>query len=317
MRDEVELFGGPEAIFGCRHVAADGEALPAGVVVCSSVGPDAPASYGAEARLGRALARAGVATQRFHYRGTGASDGAPADLSFPGMVVDARAALDRLRTSLGSSAAIGIVGVRLGTLVAARLAASLDGAPVVLWSPVADARHVLEAAARARAGQHPVLDRGPAPDIAVGFDAELDPWPAGSGPARHLDRDVDRDVDLDLFDLPLAAELIDGVVVGSLVDELRACSGDVLLVQTTAGPAATGRARSLVEQCRARGLAVDAATLTHHHEQDDGVPTPIDDAGPLVDHTASWLVARLSAAPSTTAGSSAAPTSAGGGEATP
>ena len=311
MRDEVELFGGPEAIFGCRHVAADGEALPAGVVVCSSVGPDAPASYGAEARLGRALARAGVATQRFHYRGTGASDGAPADLSFPGMIADARTALDRLRTSLGSSVAIGVVGVRLGTLVAARLAASLDGAPVVLWSPVADARHVLEAAARARAGQHPVLDRGPAPDIAAGFDAELDAWPAGGGAVHHPGSD------LDLFDLPLAADLIDGVVVGTLVDELRACSGDVLLVQTTAGPAATGRARSLVEQCRARGLAVDAATLTHHHEQDDGVPTPIDDAGPLVDHTASWLVARLSAATPPAARSAAAPTPAGGGEATP
>ncbi len=283
MRDEVELFGGPEAIFGCRHAAADARnRMSAGVVVCSSVGPDAAASYGAEARLGRALARAGVTVQRFHYRGTGASDGAPEDLSFPGMVADARAALERLRTAARLPVVVGVVGVRLGALVAARLAASLDRAPVALWSPVADARPVLEAAARARAAQHPVLDRGPAPRSGGELDAGVDVWPADGGAGR----------DLDLFDLPLAADLVDGVVVGSLPDELRSGSGEVLLVQTTAGRAATERARSLDEQCRARGLPVEVATVPRH-EEDDGVPTPIDDAGPLVDLTASWLAARL------------------------
>ena len=311
MREEVELFGGPEAIFGCRHLAAEAHGgAPAGVVVCSSVGPDAAASYGAEARLGRALARAGIAAQRFHYRGTGASAGVPQELSFPAMVADARAALDRLRTSIGSSAVVGVVGVRLGALVAARLAASLDGAPVALWSPASDARHVLEAAARARAAHHPVLDRGPVPEVSPGFDAGPDGWTAGAVAAR------DGDLNLDLFDLPLAADLIDGVVVGSLLDELRPCSGEVLLVQTTAGHVATGRARSLVDQCRARGLQVEAATLPRHDEE-DGVRTPIDDAGPLVDHTVSWLAARLSAAAAPDAGSPAEPSPAAGREATP
>jgi hypothetical protein len=275
--DEVELFGGPEAIFGCRHVgAAPGEettgGVTAGVVVCSSVGPDAAASYGAEARLGRALAGAGVAVQRFHYRGTGASDGAPDELSFSAMVDDARAALARLRTCV-RPAAVAFVGVRLGALVAARLASSVDGAPVALWSPVADVRQVLEAAARARAAHHPVLDV----------------WPSDPGVTEP-----------DLFDLPLAAELIDGAVVGSLPDELSGHTGEVLMVQTAAGPAATERARALVERCRAAGLRVDSATVPRH--EDDGVATPSADAGPLVEQTASWLVARLTAA---TAGPSA------------
>ena len=278
--DEVELFGGPEAIFGCRHVAAGpagggdvadavgvGTGVTAGVVVCSSVGPDAAASYGAEARLGRALAGAGVAVQRFHYRGTGASDGAPDELSFPAMVDDARAALARLRTCVRPGA-VAFVGVRFGGLVAARLASSVDGAPVALWSPVADARQVLEAAARARAAHHPVLDE----------------WPSDPGPVPEPD----------LFDLPLAAELIDGAVVGSLPDELRGHTGEVLMVQTAAGPAATERARALAERCRVQGLRVESATVPRH--EDDGVATPSADAGPLVEHTASWLVARLTAA---------------------
>jgi hypothetical protein len=289
--DEVELFGGPEAIFGCRHVAAAAPAVPsgavgavgdrtgvtAGVVVCSSVGPDAAASYGAEARLGRALAAAGVAVQRFHYRGTGASDGAPDELSFPAMVDDARAALARLRTCVRPGT-VAFVGVRFGALVAARLASSVEGAPVALWSPVADARQVLEAAARARAAHHPVLDV----------------WPSDPGAMPEPD----------LFDLPLGAELIDGAVVGSLPDELRSHTGEVLMVQTAAGPAATGRARALVERCRSQGLRVESAAVPRH--EDDGVATPSADAGPLVEHTASWLVARLTAA------TAAAPSLAGG-----
>ena len=300
MRDEVELFDGPEAIFGCRHVAAAPRDRPVGVVVCSSVGPDAAASYGAEGRLGRALARAGVTVQRFHYRGTGASDGATDELSFTTMVADARAALDRLRTCV-APAVVGVVGVRLGALVAARLAASLDGAPVALWAPAADARQVLEAAARARAAHHPVLDPAPprpgaGPD--AGPDTGFDPWLPDGAAAPELD----------VFDLPLAADLIDGVVVGSLLDELRGGSGDVLLVQTAAGRVATERARSLVERCRAAGLRVDAATLPRHEEH-DGVPTPTGDAGPLVDHTAAWLVARLAPAapPAAASGSPGAP----------
>lgn len=293
MRDEVELFDGPEAIFGCRHLAAEPPDRPVGVLVCSSVGADAAAFYGAEARLGRVLARAGVATQRFHYRGTGASDGAPDELSFITMVADARAALERLRTCV-APVAVGVVGVRLGALVAARLAASLDGAPVALWSPVADARPVLEAAARARAAHHPVLDRAPFADLHPDVDGGREGWTADHRAAS----------DLDLFDLPLAADLIEGVVVGSLVDELRGCSGEVLLVGTAAGPVATERARSLVERCRAAGLRVDAATVPRH-EENDGVPTPIADAGPLVDHTARWLAARL--APATPADADASP----------
>ena len=271
MRDEVELFGGPEAIFGCRHAAGGtgGSGVPAAVLVCSSVGPDAAASYGAEARLGRALAGAGVTVQRFHYRGTGASDGAPDELSFLGMVDDARAALARLR-ACARPAAVAFVGVRFGALVAARLAASVEDAPVALWAPVADARQVLEAAARARAAHHPVLDTWPAD-------------PGGGG-------------DLDLFDLPLAAELIDGTVVGALPDELRGHTGDVLVVQTAAGPVATARGRRLVERCRAAGLHVDSATVPRHEEDDGGAPTLTADAGPLVDHTAAWLVGRLAGA---------------------
>ena len=202
--------------------------------------------------------------------------GRPTTSSFTTMVADARRRSDRLRTvslrrSSASSACVWVPWWPPGWRRPSTARRSRSGprrpTPDRCWRRP---RGAGRAPPRARPGASPAR-RGARCRARHGFD----PWLPDGAAAPELD----------LFDLPLAADLIDGVVVGSLLDELRGGSGDVLLVQTAAGRVATERARSLVERCRAAGLRVDAATLPRHEEH-DGVPTPTGDAGPLVDHTA-------------------------------
>ncbi|HEY8526437.1 MAG TPA: alpha/beta hydrolase [Acidimicrobiales bacterium] len=130
--EEVEFFGGPDLVFGCRHMP--GGPPRAGVVVCSPLPYGATTVYLPDARLGRNLARAGIVAQRFHYRGTGHSDGDPAAVSLDTMVEDARAALAHLRQQCGLDQ-VGLLGAAAGATVAALVARDLPGAPVALWRP--------------------------------------------------------------------------------------------------------------------------------------------------------------------------------------
>jgi alpha/beta superfamily hydrolase len=139
--EEIELFGGPDLLFGCRSVPAAGATT--GVLICPATFGDATINYHREARLGRWLARAGVATQRFHPRGTGKSDGQPSRISFESMVEDAQRAADLLRERSGIDR-IAFLGTRVGGLVAARLAREIDDAPLALWQPVVDPRRYVD-----------------------------------------------------------------------------------------------------------------------------------------------------------------------------
>jgi hypothetical protein len=188
VRDDVDLFGWPEQTFGCRHMP-DGDVL-AGVVVCLPQWPDSVVDDGRAARLGRRLARAGVAVQRYHHRGSPASDGDPAAVSFASLVADAERAVDLLRERTGVER-IGLVGARLGALVAARVARGHRGVPVALWEPVVDPRHAVEQAARARGGTSGAPGAGEAwhtgapvpPPPAGGDDAPPGSAPASAGPS--------------------------------------------------------------------------------------------------------------------------------------
>jgi pimeloyl-ACP methyl ester carboxylesterase len=146
--DEVEFFGGAERLFGCRHVPP-GPAR-AGLVVCPPILSDFGANYQREVRLGRQLAGAGIAVQRYHPRGTGQSDGQAAELTLDSLIEDGRAAVTRLRECTGVDS-VTLLGTRFGALTAAALAAELDGASVVLWEPVTDPRRYLREGLRARA----------------------------------------------------------------------------------------------------------------------------------------------------------------------
>jgi alpha/beta superfamily hydrolase len=194
VREEVEFFSGPDLVFGCRHIPLGGAV--AGVVVCSPLPYQTGAAYLPDARLGRQLSRAGVVVQRFHYRGTGHSDGDPAGLTLDAMARDARDALAHLRHRCGVQQ-VGVVGTAAGAAVAALVARDLPGAPVALWEPFEPAapdhsltdlvgtgpRPLLMAAAGLGAGSEVGAASGLADDVAawrsLAFDVQIVP-PVGA-----------------------------------------------------------------------------------------------------------------------------------------
>jgi hypothetical protein len=317
VRDEVDLFGWPEQLLGCRSVPAAG--ARAGVVVCLPAPLDAAVDDGRAARLGRRLARAGVAVQRFHYRGSSASDGDPRAVTFAALVADARRAAELLVERTGVER-IGLVGARLGALVAARVAHDHPGVPVALWEPVVDPRHVVEQAAGGRSRTRaPVRGAGhagpvappaappppeplapPAPpavgDAPVGGAGGVPEVPGADGAVPAAPPPPVAERPLDLFDTQLCADLMHGGAVGPLADELGDRPGALLVVQTgeptTEADGLRPAYRALAEECRARRVPVDVAC----HPCDgwrDGALVPAGPADALVEATAAWLAARL------------------------
>jgi alpha/beta superfamily hydrolase len=302
VREEIDLFGGPDRLFGCRHLPA--VASGSGVLVCLGAPSDGPVDEGRAARLGRRLAEAGVAVQRFHYRGAWPSDGDPRIVGFDALVEDAVRALHLLRDR-ADVRRVAFVGARLGALVTARVARAVPGAAVALWAPVPDPRTALEQAARARVAREGPVPGRPDPGAPVAPGAEAanraglhalpggnvawlpDEAPAGSSGVAPPVAPVDEvGAPVDLFDTPLAAELAEGAVVRSLADELGRGPRALLLAAAGAGDRET-----IAAGCRARGLSVDV--LSHAYDERDGTPVSGAPADELIDGTARWLAARL------------------------
>ncbi|MGZ8579259.1 MAG: serine aminopeptidase domain-containing protein [Actinomycetota bacterium] len=168
----LDLEPGSDRIFGCFTMP---RGAPTGcAVITPSLFAENARTYRREVILARALAARGIASLRFHYRGTGYSDGDPAALSFPSMCADAEAAAVRLQARC-VGAPIAYVGTRLGAVVTASAARKTPGAPMLLWDPVPSGAEFLHDAAKARRAGGMVADRQHG-DTAV--DA-ADPWASG------------------------------------------------------------------------------------------------------------------------------------------
>ena len=87
------------------------DAPVASVLVCPSILTDLVSNYQRETRLSRALAADGIAVARFHYRGTGHSEGDPLAATFETMVRDAADALAHLAAH-ATTDSVGFVGSR-------------------------------------------------------------------------------------------------------------------------------------------------------------------------------------------------------------
>ena len=122
IREEVSLFGSSEPyMFGTMHLPA-GEAHAA-VVICASVHAELIHVYRKEVLLGRALAAAGIAVQRYHYRGEGNSQGDSDLLNLDAMDESVAEARQHLARHVDVDR-IGYVGTRMGAFAAISAAAS-------------------------------------------------------------------------------------------------------------------------------------------------------------------------------------------------
>lgn len=145
---EVVHLGGPTApLFAVFHRPST---PPVGVVVvCSPPYVEAVRNHRREQLFGWLAADYGLATVRFHSRGSGNSAGDAANMTLDTMEEDAlivaSQAVDRLGTQL-----VGFVGARLGAVVAHRAALNYPGAAVVWWQPVVEAESYVRELFRAR-----------------------------------------------------------------------------------------------------------------------------------------------------------------------
>jgi alpha/beta superfamily hydrolase len=274
IREEAGFLGGQARIFSCLHLPLDG--CRGAVLVCSPILADFGANYRREVELGRRLAARGVAVQRFHYRGSGHSDGERVDLDFESMFDDAWLALDHLR-GRAAGAPIALVGTRCGALVAAEIVRGLEGAPAALWEPVLTSRSFVREAIRARAVHAAKRGRE---------GAATDPAPDPVG-------EVARDGWLDVLGMAVGRSLLDADE--SLEERMGGRPRPVLLVQLDPAEGLRRGYESLAEVWRAGGFDVDTArcpvdeTWWFTHDR----LTPIDE---LLDLTIAWIDPRLEGA---------------------
>ncbi len=123
-----------QRVFSMAHLPS--APARAGFIICPPILMDLVKNYRQEVLLARFLAAKGIAVQRFHYRGTGHSEGDDSEVSTETMVEDTLAMAERLRGQQGVPLAF--LGTRWGAHVAAAAAHRYPGAPLILWEPVGD-----------------------------------------------------------------------------------------------------------------------------------------------------------------------------------
>lgn len=136
VREEMTFFGDRAPLMFCGLHLPPGE-VQAAVISCPSVHAELIKSYRKDVLLARALAAAGIATIRFHYRGEGNSEGSGLELNLDDMI----AAVDEARAEISKrtgAVRFGYHGTRLGSFPAAAAAEVDAGAPLVLWAPLLD-----------------------------------------------------------------------------------------------------------------------------------------------------------------------------------
>jgi alpha/beta superfamily hydrolase len=272
---ELAEFRGPpgERLFCYLHLP---RSTPRGaVVVCSPLHGEFARNYRREVLLARALAEAGHAVLRFHYRFTGNSDGDGVHLTFDSMRADALAGIEWMTTEV-PGVPLALVGTRWGSLVAASAAAEHPDVVLAFWEPLASASSFFK-------------------------DAFL---------SRRV-REVRRGVDRPSTDQELEARLLagDGVDVvahrlepalfrtsldRTLEGELGSAARRVLAVQV--GPTGSVRAdlAKLAQRWEATGLHVDAIGLKgeetwwlveERYDQQGEKPVTLE----LVELTKDWI----------------------------
>lgn len=133
-------FGDPQRrLFGLYSPASAGARRMRAVVLCPPWGQEYLRAHRSMRQLALRLNAAGIHVLRFDYYGTGDSAGDMVEGDLPGWESDIEAAIEELIDTTGAQR-VGLVGLRLGATLAARVAARRrkEVESVVLWDPVVE-----------------------------------------------------------------------------------------------------------------------------------------------------------------------------------
>lgn len=130
------LVDSPAPVFAWLHVGDSPTAMGRGVVLCPPIGHEQLHSHRTFRHLADGLAERGFTVLRIDYHGTGDSPGSDEDPDrWPTWLANIRAAARWLREH-GGSAAVSLVGLRIGATLAMLAAAEEPVDDLVLWAPV-------------------------------------------------------------------------------------------------------------------------------------------------------------------------------------
>jgi hypothetical protein len=249
------------------------------VVICSPFQAELLKTYRREVLLARALAARGFAVQRFHYRGSGNSDGDADDGTFDAMCQDTEAAVERLIERTGVPR-IAFVGTRLGGLVAAAVVGRRpEDWPLALWEPVVDpVRYFRE------------VFRG----LLV---TDLKAGDAGRTSRQPLE-ELARRGSVDILGYTITARVHQSALGHSLVDELGDRPRPVLLVGSSRGRALPAEYAALESGWTERGFPVESRVVPTAEawwfgRTPTGRSEELDRAKAFVALVMAWLVERL------------------------
>lgn len=114
-----------------------------GVVFFHGFTGDRMESHWMFVKCARGLARAGIASLRFDFYGSGESEGEFREVTLQSEVADARSAVDFLRRQRAiDPKRVGLLGLSLGGAVAARVAHDSRARALVLWAALAHPAHL-------------------------------------------------------------------------------------------------------------------------------------------------------------------------------
>ena len=156
------FFGTAERrLFGIYEPAAVGTAVKRAAIVCYPWGAEYLYAHRTLRQLALKLSSAGFHTLRFDFYGTGDSGGEPTDTNLAGFEADLETAIEEL-TEITGLTKVTLVGLRLGAVIAATVAARLRGKieALVLWDPIVSGPEYLAQLDVAPDARPPIEARG-------------------------------------------------------------------------------------------------------------------------------------------------------------
>lgn len=139
VREAVTLSQEGKKIFGVLHTPIGSHKAPV-VLFCSGFGGNKSGKFRVFVRLSQELAKLGIASLRFDYRGAGDSEGDAEEVTVESQVNDALVCLKfLLEDSRIDPTRIGLLGRSFGGLVSLLTASKIGGVKgLALWAPVFD-----------------------------------------------------------------------------------------------------------------------------------------------------------------------------------